>query len=373
MSFVYPRSNVGIIGGGHSGWLLANAAHKLGFLVNMLLEEPHDLAARAADRVLVGSGNDVNALRQLSAASDVLIYATEKISVAAINEAQVADKFPQGTELLSITQDRYLEKTFLEDHKIIIPPYAMIVSTEDIRNVIDSIGYPSILKPIQKGIKQQGRYLLKAPEDLDRLQSVLPDGSYILESWVSGAKEYTIMVSKDHDQKIQTFPILETVYKNGDLHSVLAHQKNQPEVMTEIQRVANEIAKDIHYQGLMSITFLETQAGLLFVKGIYPGTDPAADIYEDVTGFSQYEIHLRALCDWPVPDLYLRQEGALMMLPASLEPQVFAEIQRRVNWHFNFWPILQKDGRHQPTLGEATVLASDYQSLLELLSGTELW
>ena len=373
MSFVYPRSYVGIIGGGHSSWQLANAAHKLGFLVNMLLSDPHDLAARAADRVLVGSCNDVNLLRQLADASQVVIYTNEEVSVNAINEAQIADKMPQGTELLTITQDRYLEKAFLEDHNIIIPPYAMVVSLADIRGVIDSIGYPSIVKPIQKGLANQSHYLLEKPEDLDRLENHLPDGSYILESWVPGAKEYTIMVGKDQDQKIQTFPILETVYRNGDFHSALAHQKNEPELMTEIQRVANEIAKDIHYQGLMSISFFETQAGLLFVKGIYSGTNEAADLYEDVSGFSQYEIQLRAICDWPVPDLYLRQEGALIALATSVEPQVFAEIQRRVNWRFTFWPLIQATGHHQPTLGEAVVVASDYQGLLELLSGTELW
>ncbi|WP_125606957.1 ATP-grasp domain-containing protein [Lapidilactobacillus bayanensis] len=373
MSFVYPRSYIGIIGGGQSGWQLANAAHKLGFLVNMLLANPHDLAARAADRVLVGSCNDVDLLQQLAAASKTVIYTNEEVSVNAINEAQIADKIPQGTELLAITQDRYLEKAFLEDHNIIIPPYAMVVSLDDIRSVIDSIGYPSVLKPIQKGLTNQAYYLLEKPEDLNHFENGLPDGSYILESWVAGTKEYAIMVGKDQNQKIQTFPILETVYHNGDFHSALAHQKNDPELMTEIQRVANEIAQNIHYQGLMSVTFFETQAGLLFVKGIYPGTNEAADIYGSVTGFSQYEIQLRAICDWPVPDLYLRQEGALIALATSVEPQVFAEIQRRVNWHFTFWPQLQTSGRHQPTLGEAVVVASDYQSLLELLGGTELW
>lgn len=373
MSFVYPRSYIGIIGGGQNGWNLAVAAHKLGFWVNILVQNVNDLAAKAADQVIVGSIDDVNLLRRLAAGSQIVLYASEHVSVNAITEAQIAAKLPQGTELLTITQDRYLEKAFLEEHNINIPPYAMVVSLDDIRNVIDSIGYPCVLKPIQKGLTNQSHYLLEEPDDLRKLASRMADGSYILESWISDVKQYSIMVSKDRSGYVQAFPALETIYRDGDFHGAIAHQKNDPEVMDEIKRVAVQIADNIHYQGLLGVTFLETKSGLLFVNRIYPGTYQAADLYASVTNFSQYELHLRALSEWPVPNLWFRQEGALIALPASLEPQVFAQIQKRANWQFTFWPVVQQDGHHEPVLGEATIVASDYQSLVELLSGTELW
>lgn len=373
MSFVYPRSYIGIIGGGQNGWNLAVAAHKLGFWVNLLVQDVNDLAPKAADQVIVGALDDVNLLRRLAAGSQVVLYATEHVSINALNEAQIAAKLPQGTELLAITQDRYLEKVFLEDHNINIPPYAMVVSLDDIREVIDSIGYPCILKPIQKGLTKQSHYLLEEPDDLRKLADKMADGSYILESWLPDVKQFSIMVSKDRSGFVQAFPALETVYREGDFHSAIAHQKNPPEIMDEIRRVAVQIAENINYQGLLGVTFLETKSGLLFVNRIYPGTYQAADLYDSVTNFSQYELQLRALCEWPVPNLWVRQEGALIALPANLEPQVFAQIQKRANWQFSFWPVVQQYGHHEPVLGEATIVASDYQSLLELLDGTELW
>lgn len=374
MSFVYPRSYIGIIGGGQGSWQLAQAAHKLGFLVNLLVADANDLAAKEADQIIIGTSADTKLLRQLAAASEVVIFQNEKINVNSLNDAQIAHKLPQGTELLAMTQDRYLEKTFLEDHNINIAPYAMAVTLDDIRSAVDSLGFPCVLKPIQKGLGRiHSHYILRSHDDVERLPGQLADGSYILESWVPYTKEFAIMVSKDAQKRVQTFPVLETVYHEGDFHSALAHQKNQPEIVQEIQRVATQIATAIDYQGILGVTFFETEAGVLFVNRIYPGPYQAADLYGSVTNFSQYELHLRNLCEWPVPDLVLRQEGALLSLPANLEPQVFGQIPKRVNWQFMFWPVLQQPLSSDATIGEATIVANDYASLLELIENTELW
>lgn len=371
MSFIYPRSYIGIIGGGQSNWQLAQAAHRMGFLVNLLVPDASDLATKEADQVIVGAPTDVQRLRQLAAASSVVIFQDEKISINSLNEAQISAKLPQGTELLAMTQDRYLEKTFLEDHNINIPPYAMAVSLADIRAAVDSIGFPSVLKPIQKGIGQ-AHYILKSAEDVDRLAGQLSDGSYILESWVPVSKEYAIMVTKDAQQRIQTLPVLETVAREGRFHSALAHQEMPAPLVHEIQRVATQIAESLDYQGLLGVTFFATEAGILFVDRIYPGPYQGADLYDSVTNFSQYDLQLRSLCEWPLPELYLRQAGALLSLPAKSEPQVFAQIQKRANWQFLFWPVITgvADGA---TIGEAMIIANDHASLIELVEHTELW
>ncbi|WP_261806904.1 ATP-grasp domain-containing protein [Lapidilactobacillus luobeiensis] len=371
MSFVYPRSYIGIIGGGQGNWQLAQAAHKMGFSVNLLVPDANDLATKEADQVIIGASTDVLRLRQLAAASEVVLFQDEKININSLNEAQISAKLPQGTELLAMTQDRYLEKTFLEDHNINIPPYAMVVSLSDIRAAVDSIGFPCVLKPIQKGIGQ-AHYVLQTAADVEQLAGELSDGSYILESWVPVSKEYAIMVSKDRRQRIQTFPVLETAAHNGRFHSALAHQKNAPALVQEIERVATQIAEDIDFQGLFGVTFFATEAGILFVDRIYPGPYQAADLYGSVTNFSQYELQLRCLCEWPLPELYLRQEGALISLPASQEPQVFGQIQKRVNWQFLFWPVIVGTAANA-TIGEATIVANDYESLLELIEHTDLW
>ena len=62
------------------------------------------------------------------------------------------DRLPQGIDILSITQDRYMEKVFFEDQNLNTAPYAMVVNLDDVRREIESIGYPAVLKPTQKGL-----------------------------------------------------------------------------------------------------------------------------------------------------------------------------------------------------------------------------
>lgn len=373
MSFVYPRSYIGVIGGGQDNWQLIQAAHRLGFLVNLLVENAHDLAAKEADQVIVGAENDVEKLRQLAAGSQVVIFHSEKVSINALNEAQIGDKLPQGTELLALTQDRYLEKTFLEDHKINIVPYAMVVTLDDIREAVESIGYPCVLKPIQKGLHQRGYKFLRNDADVEHLAGQLHEGSYVLESWIPDVKEYAIMVSKDQQGHIQTLPILQTNARQGQMISVFAHQHNPQQLADEIKRVARKIADQVEFQGLLAVTFFATKAGILFANRLYPGLYEAADLYGSVANYSQYELQLRNLCAWSVPNSYLRQEGVLLTLPATKEPEIFGQIQKRTNWKFLFWPVIANQSATDQTIGEATVVANDYASLMELVENVDLW
>ena len=63
---------------------------------------------------------------------------------------------PQGTDLLAITQDRLLEKSFLETNNIVIAPYATIVSPTDIQDAIDGIGYPLRFETTRGGYDGKG-------------------------------------------------------------------------------------------------------------------------------------------------------------------------------------------------------------------------
>ena len=62
-------------------------------------------------------------------------------------------RVPQGSDTLEITQDRLLERAFFEQLNINVAPYATIVSLDDVYQAVSSIGYPCILKPIQKGFE----------------------------------------------------------------------------------------------------------------------------------------------------------------------------------------------------------------------------
>ena len=78
--------------------------------------------------MIVSAYDDTLAVMELAKRSDVITYEFENVSVEALNNLLPEANIPQGTDLLAITQDRLLEKSFLEANNIVIAPYATIIS-----------------------------------------------------------------------------------------------------------------------------------------------------------------------------------------------------------------------------------------------------
>ncbi|MCQ5137478.1 hypothetical protein NE628_14820, partial [Coprococcus eutactus] len=62
---------------------------------------------------------------------------------------------------MEIVQDRLMERAFLDQINVNVAPYVTVNSLDDVYQSIDSIGYPAILKPIQRGIGEQSMRIVK--------------------------------------------------------------------------------------------------------------------------------------------------------------------------------------------------------------------
>lgn len=107
-----PGQMIGIIGGGQLGRMMALSAREMGFRIGVLDPTVDCPAAQVADWHLLAEYDDVEALEELARRSQVLTYEFENVDVEALMQVQDIVSIPQGTDLLAITQDRLLEKSF---------------------------------------------------------------------------------------------------------------------------------------------------------------------------------------------------------------------------------------------------------------------
>ncbi len=105
---------IGILGGGQLGRMLTLEAKRMGFRVVTLEPLPDSPCGQVADEQIVAAYDDLRAIGELGARTDVVTYEFENIpldSVLAL-EADRRIVLP-GSEALRITQERILEKTFV--------------------------------------------------------------------------------------------------------------------------------------------------------------------------------------------------------------------------------------------------------------------
>lgn len=373
MTFIAPGKTLGIIGGGSETYLFELEAKRMGFRTMLLTTEEDDIATQAADNYLVGELENIENLSELGHRSDLLLYMDENFNSSLLAQLEVQFNVAQGSGLLSIVQDRYIERTLLNDLNINVPPFFSIVTTDDIKKAIEEIGFPCIMKPIQKNQTILKRHVLYNYDDVEKITNLLDKGTYILEAWIDTKTEYSIMVSKSKNGKVHTFPMIREIYDGSHLMSSYLFKKNNPDVEAEMQRVALKIADKIDYVGIFGIGFLVSQAGVLYVKRIFPGINYSANVYQEATGVSQFELHIRAICDWPIPEIYPMVNAATLKIIEGNLPQSLDLLQEKAQWKFNYYTGFKAKNEADRDVGYISVVSDDADELKEDILSTNIW
>jgi len=373
MTFIAPGKTLGIIGGGSETYLFELEAKRMGFRTMLLTTEEDDIATQAADNYLVGELENIENLSELGHRSDLLLYMDENFNSSLLAQLEAQFNVAQGSGLLSIVQDRYIERTLLNDLNINVPPFFSIVTTDDIKKAIEEIGFPCILKPIQKNQTTLKRHVLYNYNDVDQVTGLLENGTYILEAWIDTKAEYSIMVSKSKNGKVHTFPMIREIYDGSHLMSSYLFKKNNPDVEAEMQRVALKIADKIDYVGIFGIGFLVSQADVLYVKRIFPGINYSANVYQEATGVSQFELHIRAICDWPIPEIYPMVNAATLKIIEGNLPQSLDLLQEKAQWKFNYYTGFKAKNEANRDVGYISIVSDDADELKEDILSTNIW
>ena len=367
-----PGSTIGIVGGGQLGLMMAISAKEMGFKVVVLDPVTNCPASQVADWYIQGTYDDTFALEELARRTDVITYEFENVSVEALNAISSMSFIPQGTDLLAITQDRLLEKSFLETNNIVIAPYATIVSPTDIQDAIDGIGYPCVLKTTRGGYDGKGQYVLKSRADLAPAMDLLREGTCVLEAWIPFEKEISILVAGNGQGDYSTFPVVENIHRNNILHETIAPAAIADEVVEEAERIARVIAEGMSLSGVLCIEMFLTKTGGLYVNELAPRPHNSGHYSLEACSMSQFDAHIRGICGWPLSKkVRLLSEAVMVNVLGEQLLESYHLIDKKPDWQFHFYGKAQaKKGRK---MGHITIVTEDIQQTLDEIKKTNIW
>ena len=368
---IYPGSTLGIIGINRNGAALIATAKKAGFNVGVYVDRSQPLVTKMADFTIVGAMNDRTKLTQFGEACDAIIYQTPNVDSRVMHFLSQYAVIPQGINALEIVQDRLMERAFLDQVNINIAPYVTVVSLDDVYQSIDSIGYPALLKPIQRGIGENSM-LIERQSDITRAADFIDTGTYLLESWIEHTNEFTMTAATDGKDTV-LFPLAQLHYNDKrQLISVATPANIHDDMLKEMQRIVKSVAASLEYRGVFSVNFYVTSTGTLYVKNIEPGLTSIANIYDVTANIDQYEEQLRSTVGMPLHIITPLQIGLLMVVRNYQSRAIQRQWLLKNNWQFRFFNDVGDDD--QAILGFVWVTGGDNLAALKnQVDDTEVW
>ena len=369
--FIPQGSTIGIIGGGQLGQMMALDAKQTGMKVVILDPTPHCPAGQVADEQIVAPYADTKAIEKLADKADVLTYEFENVDLNALEDVQDRVYLPQGTNLLYTTKNRLREKNFLRQAGVKTAPFMAVHTSAELKDAVKKIGYPAVLKTSEGGYDGHGQEVLRNKDDLDKCAPILATGDCILEGWVPFNRECSVMVGRNEDGEITAFPVSENIHHDEILHLSIVPARISSELQQKAQKIAVQIAQAINLRGILGVEMFVTDDGEIYINELAPRPHNSGHYSIEACNFSQFAIHNRAICNWPLPQVELLKPVVMVNVLGQHVNGVRQQIQKKANWHFHDYG--KAEVRHNRKMGHVTILTDDIEATLAEIDNTGIW
>jgi 5-(carboxyamino)imidazole ribonucleotide synthase len=291
---------IGILGGGQLGRMLTLEAKRMGYRVVTLEPFPDSPAGQVADGQIVAAYDDLRAIGELGARSDVVTFEFENIPLGSV-EALEADRrlVDPSSAVLRITQERILEKTFVNECGIPTADFAPARTRAEFEQAANAIGFPAVLKTTMGGYDGKGQWVVRTPAEAAAAWDAARGSALIWERLVPFERELSVIAARGESGEIVTFPVSENVHDHGVLAMTIVPARIAPSIAERARAYATTIARELQIVGTFCVEFFQTGDALL-VNEIAPRVHNSGHYSLDATQISQYELHVRAICGLPL-------------------------------------------------------------------------
>ena len=292
---------VGILGGGQLGRMLAVAASRLGLRTHVFAPDSEPIAAQVANALTTADYEDAAALTEFADGVDVVTYEFENVPAEALDQLDSARKLLPRRNALTISQDRLVEKSFLNDVGLITAPYANVETDSDVVEAAAGVGTPSVMKTRRLGYDGKGQVLLNRPDDAAAAWAELGKVPCIIEGFVAYRCEISVIAGRSQRGEVVCFEPGENVHRNGILRTTRVPASISEVERAEALRAASTILESLEYVGVMGIELFVTPEGLA-VNEIAPRVHNSGHWTQNGCAIDQFEQHIRSVAGWPLGD-----------------------------------------------------------------------
>ncbi len=292
---------IGVIGGGQLGRMFALDAKRMGYDVVTLDPQEHSPCGQIADEQIVAAYDDLAAIEELGRRSDVITYEFENIDIGSVRHLEeLSYRVTPGSTVLRVTQDRLLEKKFVREAGLATTDFARVRNVDDLVRAAERIGFPSVLKTVRGGYDGKGQWQADSLEEARAALAQAGGAEIIFERKVPLERELSVIATRNVHDEIVAYPVAENTHDRGILEMTIAPARVDPAEANRAKEMAAIVGRKLGIVGTYCVEFFRSTSGELLVNEIAPRPHNSGHYTIDVTPCSQYEQHVRAICDLPL-------------------------------------------------------------------------
>lgn len=399
-----PGATVGVLGGGQLGRMMALAGSAMGYRF-VALDPAPDAPSGQVSPQIVAAYDDIDAAHELARRADVITYEFENVDAGVAALLAEESYVPQGSTLLHTTQHRLREKAAIEAAGVPVAPYRKVASLAGLKAAAAELGLPAVLKTVTGGYDGKGQAVLRREDELEEaFRRLAPkragsaaspqgglaagdagspgaeeDAPLVLEKFVPFRCEISVIAARSPRGEVKSFPAAENIHVNNILHLSIVPARVPEAIQRKARELAEKLIAGLDAVGLLAVEMFVTGDGELFVNELAPRPHNSGHYTMDACATSQFEQHVRAVCNLPLGNTELLTPAVMVnVLGQHLEGAVgrFCTDDEEAN-RLGVIPKLHIYGKTESKtgrkMGHINLLCKDTADALAWVEQTNLW
>lgn len=312
---------IGILGGGQLGKMLCQAASVWDFQTCVLDASPDYPAGSVCTEFTVGNFNNYDDVLAFGQDKSVITIEIEHVNTDALQALAEQGKtiHPHPAALKTI-QDKGLQKQFYAEKGIPTAAFELFDSEVALVAALESGRWalPVVQKSRTAGYDGKGVAVLRTQADLTEK---LLKGPCLLEPLVALRAEIAVIAARNASDEVRVFPPVEMdFHPEANLVELLVcPARISSLVSAQAEALAEQVIRAFDICGLLAVEMFLTAEGDLLVNEVAPRPHNSGHHTIDSAVTSQYQQHLRAICDLPLGDTRQTAPAAMVNLLGAPE------------------------------------------------------
>ena len=365
---------LGIIGGGQLGMMLTEAAKKMPeHISKVIVLDPNEncSASLVGAEQIVADFKDKDSIINLANQVDIITYEIESGDSDVLKSVENQAEINPSPETLKTIQDKFLQKTFLQNHNIPVPEFIKVENIEEVKEGLKKFGYPALLKARRDAYDGKGNFKIDSENEIQTAYDYFKGQKLMLEKFVPFKMEVSVIASRNTKGEIKTYPLVENIHEKNILRETIAPSRTSNEVSEKAGKIASNTMDVLKGAGVFGIEMFVTQDDEIVINEIAPRVHNSGHHTLQSSETSQFEQHLRAILGLDLGSTELLHNTIMYNILGNLDFQgEYKKIE--ISEKNIFLKMYEKEiSKPLRKLGHLNIVGFEKQSIDELLTQLE--
>ena len=213
--------------------------------------------------------------------------------------------------------------------------YKYATSYKELRAGVEFCGYPCVVKPLMSS-SGKGQSIIRNEADIEKSWNYAIEGSrgdlqeVIVEGFVDFEYEITLLTVTQSNGPTLFCPPIGHRQERGDYQESWQPMAMNSDRLKEAEVMAGKVTKALGGAGIGGVEFFITKEATYFSELSPRPHDTGMVTLAGTQNLSEFELHARAILEFPIPEVKLLKNGASAVLLASKDskkPPIFQGLE----------------------------------------------